>query len=257
MCECHHHTQHAGSMLSTTGFDFLAMGEWGIVLALFVTGFLGSFTHCIGMCGPFALSISEMRLMSLGRGKLQQRQKLKALFATPYYLGKAVTYTLLGALFYLASEILKNIPGINYVAFVLLSFVVAAFVMMGVNASVNLGGNLGLKFTWLIKVIEKQTKAIGSQFGIRGFATGMVLGLIPCGLVVASIAQAASYASNLPIMMLAVFAFGIATIPGLFLVALFGGVVLSSSSKKIFQILYALVMFYNAYILVVYALKLV
>lgn len=253
MCECEQHSEQANSMINAGGFDFMALGEWGIVLALFVTGFLGSFTHCIGMCGPFALSISEMRLMSLGSGKVKQSQKLMALFATPYYLGKAVTYTLLGALFYLASEVLKGIPGMNYLAFILLSMVVVAFIVMGINSSVSLGS---FKFTWLTKMIEKNTKAIGGQFGIKGFATGMVLGLIPCGLVVASITQAASYAESLPIMMLAVFAFGIATIPGLFLVALFGGVVLNSASKKIFQVLYAIVMFYNAYILIVYALKL-
>ncbi len=255
MCDCHHH-EDVSSAMNLEVFDFLALGDWGIIISLFITGFLGSFTHCIAMCGPFALSISEMRLMSLGNDKLKQVDKFKALFATPYYLGKAVTYTLLGGLFYIASEVLKNISGINYVAFILLSFVIVAFIMMGVSRSVSLGGKWGLKFMWLIKIIEKNTKAIGSQFGIKGFITGMILGLIPCGLVVVSITQAASYADNLFIMMLAVFAFGIATIPGLFLVALFGGSILNKTSKQIFKALYAIVMFYNAYILAVYALNL-
>ncbi len=256
MCECEQ-AQSALSMQYNGLFDFLALGEWNIVFILFITGFLGSFTHCIGMCGPFALSISEMRLMSLSPAKLTQSQKMMALFATPYYLGKAITYTLLGSIFFLASAMLKNVPMINYLAFILLVLVVLAFVLMGINNAVSFGGKPPIKFKWLIKLVEHYIKTIGSQFGIKGLITGMILGLIPCGLVIASITQAASYAQNLWVMGVAVFMFGIATIPGLFLVAFFGGVVLSSASKKIFKILYAVVMFYNAFVLLIYALKLV
>lgn len=54
----------------------------------FVLGFLGSF-HCIGMCGPLAMSLpdtasSNVYFMS---GRLL------------YNLGRAATYTFMGALF--------------------------------------------------------------------------------------------------------------------------------------------------------------
>jgi sulfite exporter TauE/SafE len=254
---CDHHEQHALSVQNTHFFDFLGIGNLNVIVILFITGFLGSFTHCIAMCGPFALSISEMRLMSLGPEKLTQRQKLLALFATPYYLGKATTYSLLGGIFYISLSALKNIPMINYLAFLLLMLISAAFMMMGISNSTSLGAKFSSKLKWLTGRIGGYVQAIGGQFGIRGFSTGMVLGLIPCGLVIVSITQAASYAQNVWIMLFAVFVFGIATIPGLFLVSFFGGMVLNSASKKIFRALYAAMMFYNAFLLLVYALKLV
>jgi sulfite exporter TauE/SafE len=256
MCEHHCHQGHADTMINLQFLDFLGLSEWSIVISLFITGLFGSFTHCIAMCGPFSLSISEMRLMSLGGKNMTQSRKIMALFATPYYLGKAVTYTIIGVVFYLASEMLKNIPGFHYLAFVLLSLIVVAFISMGFNASTNFSSKLGLNFNWMTKALERLTKTIGSQFGIRGFLTGMILGLIPCGLVVASITQAAAQAETIVIMMSATFAFGIATVPGLFITALFGGLMLNSTSKRVLSILYSLMMFYNAFILMKYALRL-
>jgi sulfite exporter TauE/SafE len=243
-------------MLDLQFLDFFGLSEWSIVISLFLTGLLGSFTHCIAMCGPFSLSISEMRLMTLGDKNMTQNRKILALFATPYYLGKAVTYTIIGAIFYLASEMLKSIPGVQYLAFTLLSLMVLAFISMGFNASTNITSKLSFNFNWITKILEILTKTIGSQFGIKGFLTGMVLGLIPCGLVVASITQAAAQAEALFIMMSATFAFGIATVPGLFITALFGGLILNATSKRILSLLYSLMMFYNAFILMKYALRL-
>lgn len=249
MCE-HHHS-------APSFWDFSAFGHWGVILSLFVMGFSGSFMHCIGMCGPFALAISQMRLMQIPSHTMTQMTKLNALLALPYYLGKAITYTLLTTLTYAVSHLLKNVPIANYLAFGFLMIVVAVFIIMGISSSVHLGGSSVTKFDWLTRLIKKYTSQINNQMGFRGIITGMILGLIPCGLVVAAITQAIALSPNLPLAIIAVFAFGMATIPGLFLISLVGSKVLGLTSKKIFKVIYGLVMFYNAYILTVYALKLI
>ena len=253
MCEHHQHHSHNHEL---PFYDFFGMGEAGVILTLLINGMLGSFSHCIGMCGPFALNISSMRLMEVPHSKMSQFSKIKALFAAPYYFGKATTYSIAAAIFYLLSEMLKNIPLAKYLGFILLVLVALAFVVMAIQQSVSLGLKLGGLTHKITKFIESAMKKIGSQYGWRGFVTGMVLGLIPCGLVVASITTATTYSDSLATVIAAVFLFGIATIPGLFLVSLLGGVAQSMRSKKTFKIAYSAFMLFNAYLLVSYAVRL-
>lgn len=250
---CEHHQNHHHEL---PFYDFLGMGEAGVLLTLLINGLLGSFSHCIGMCGPLALNISNMRLMELEPNKMTQFSKIKALFAMPYYMGKATTYSIAAAIFYLLSETLKEITIAKYIGFILLIAMALFFVALGIKQSVSLGlkfGNLSAKFT---KWVEHLMKKIGSQFGFKGFLTGMVLGMIPCGLVVASITTATTYSDSLATVVASVFLFGIATIPGLFLVSLLGGVGQTIRAKKAFKILYSVFMLFNAYLLVTYAVRL-
>ncbi|AEI89452.1 hypothetical protein midi_01176 [Candidatus Midichloria mitochondrii IricVA] len=55
---------------------------------MFVTGIVGSFTHCIGMCGPIAISQMSMRLMNLPKEKMTQKNKVLCAASIPYYIGK-------------------------------------------------------------------------------------------------------------------------------------------------------------------------
>ena len=63
-----------------------------LVLA-FTLGLFGSL-HCVGMCGPIALLIPLQR----------QRKGFRSLQLSAYFIGKTLTYTLMGLLFGLVGE---------------------------------------------------------------------------------------------------------------------------------------------------------
>jgi hypothetical protein len=67
MHECHHNT--------IDPFVFSFLGEYGMIIALIISGLLGGFTHCIGMCGPIAVAISTNRLLGIGNAEMSEFRK--------------------------------------------------------------------------------------------------------------------------------------------------------------------------------------
>lgn len=248
MSHCHHHTPDI--------ITFDAMGEYGIILSLFLIGLSGSFSHCIGMCGPIALSIGNLRMLTCESLPQSESTRFKIAFCLPYYLGKTCTYSILGLLFYLTKEMLADIPLMKSVASAFLILCAISFAFMGISGSVSLGIKLPkplLKFQkWIsVEVVDKL-----SPFGFKGFLQGMVLGLIPCGLVINSIILATASSQNALICTSAMMAFGLATIPGLFLVTYLGTSVFRMKFKRVIKLFYSIVMLISAYQMLKYALKL-
>lgn len=174
----------------------------GLLPLIFVSGVLGS-AHCIGMCGPFALT--------LGSSATGWRQNLVRQLV--YSIGRIVTYAFLGAVGGFAgmrlgayAQRLANVPAILAVgAGVLLVYqgLLAAGVIGRRTATATtvpcLGGSMLATF-------------------LRGpdwkhvFLAGLFTGMLPCGLVYGFLALAASSANMLQgtaIMTL----FGLGTIP--------------------------------------------
>lgn len=244
---CHHESN----------WELNIFGEYSIIINLLLLGLTGSFTHCIGMCGPFAVSISQIRLMSLNSSSINQIAKINAIAATPYYLGKTLTYIILMLLSYCAASSLKDLIILKYFIFILLITAVVTFIIMGIRGSTTLPkffSKIKIGF-WPMICIKMYKKNLG-QNGIRGFLSGFILGFIPCGLVIAAIIQAVSLSASPFIAIIAMFCFGIATVPGLLLISFFGTALINLRSKLIFRVLYSITMFYSAYNLSVYALKL-
>ena len=69
----------------------------GLLSSLFVTGLIGSATHCTGMCGPFALSQVAARLERIPAERMTEWRRLAGATLLPYHLGRATTYAVLGA----------------------------------------------------------------------------------------------------------------------------------------------------------------
>jgi sulfite exporter TauE/SafE len=173
----------------------------------------------------------------------------------PYYIGKAVTYALLALATYWLISFLPQVVLMKYIAFVVLVLVSCIFILLAINSSTH----IGLEFRWLSNFTSVVMKRLGggSQYGIRGFITGMVLGCIPCGMVMAALAQAVSGASSVIIVVLAMLAFGFGTIPGLLLLSFGGKQLRHGLSKKMFSVLYSIMMLYNGLMLLNYALNLI
>lgn len=250
MPHCHHH-HHA-----TFDLTFLPEGI-GIILTLFLNGLVGSFTHCIGMCGPIAFTQLSLKLMNHPKEKLTEVAKMKAALLLPYYFGKAATYGIFGIVFYLFSTNLSGIPYASTAAGVFLILTALLFVKAAISKKFGF-------FTFLesssSKVFSKQVARVNKRFslnpyGFRGFILGMILGLIPCGLVYSSLVSAVAGSSNMLIAFLSMFVFGIGTVPGLYVSAYAGGTIINSF-KKLFSLIFSITMLINAYLLIRYALKL-
>jgi sulfite exporter TauE/SafE len=244
MHNCHH---DLAIPLSNSLFGIEGLG---IVVTLFLTGLVGSFTHCIGMCGPFAVAQTSIRLMNIPKNKLSQKARFNASLLLPYYFGKTFTYCLLLILAYFVSENFKNSSTYKYFALFFLVSTALLFVRIAINKNFNL-----IKIPFLNKFFSNKVDLSHTK-GFKGFIAGATLGLIPCGLVYGAIVAALAVTDNLAISLIAIVSFGMATVPGLFITSYFGQYVLSKYSK-FFDYLFSAIMILNAVLLLGYALKLV
>lgn len=177
---------------------------------VFLGGLLGS-SHCIGMCGGFAVAV----------GLGTQSVKANAMRQGVWSLGRIATYTFGGAVAgYLGSRIGDwSAWSITQGALALLAGVL--LVIQGLLASgivprhpVRSGCKLQ-KYTWLLPVgrMLRPTDDRGTPGRLSDtFVAGIVTGFLPCGLVYAYLALAAAGASvwSGSIVMLV---FGLGTVP--------------------------------------------
>lgn len=183
------------------------MSEWIYsLLSGFAIGAMGSF-HCIGMCGPLALSIPAP----------QENKPALYTSISLYNLGRSMMYGMIGLLFGLLGtpfrlwglqQFISIIAGVLLLIFVLSRF------------------RFHLPFKWfndftnwvqvtLRSALQKE-KSMSSYFFI-----GLINGLLPCGLVYVAIVAALA-AGNAWLGGLVMFAFGLGTIPMMASLMLFG-----------------------------------
>lgn len=176
-----------------------------MILTGFLLGLLGSF-HCLGMCGPIALAISTHDKQRFISNKIM------------YNLGRTFTYGFLGFLigsigftFHLVG-LQKGVSIVMGAFIILISFYYK-------NSEKYL---LGKGFFGLGMVLKKK---LGKYMKMGGkpafFASGLVNGLLPCGMVymalLASLALQDPFEGTLYML-----AFGIGTIPLMLIVMLSG-----------------------------------
>jgi sulfite exporter TauE/SafE len=190
-------------------------GSLGLFLALFLSGLAGSLTHCVGMCGPFviaqvgaALDRPERRAAAYG-----VLQRLRGAALLPYHLGRMTTYAALGATAAGMVGFIANMAAFRVAAATLLA--IAAFAML----AQAVGRSLGVLDRILARFLPAQPPAVARNLiadptGWRGYALGMALGFLPCGLIYAALAAAA--AAGDPVRGAAAMgAFSLGTMPGL------------------------------------------
>ncbi len=163
-------------------------------------GLAGSF-HCIGMCGPLALSLP-----------LNSNTRSGRMFSIALYnFGRAVTYFLMGILFGAIGSTLF-LTGYQQVISISIGAVILFIVLFGnrLNAGIGFINRFHNRIKILLGRLLRQEKNVFSYFVI-----GLVNGLLPCGLVYLAIASAVATGSVLGggVLMLA---FGLGTIPLMF-----------------------------------------
>jgi len=216
------------------------------VLYIMGIAFLGSFGHCIGMCGGIVIAYSGTKIeQKWGKTK----QAISHLF---YSFGRIVTYMTLGAMF----GYIGGVASFNNTANGIM-WIVAGVAM--ILAGLSLLG----KIKFLVIIEHSLSKSIWYQQSFKSllrsqsllsfFLLGMLNGLLPCGLVY-SFAIIATSTGSAFLGALVMLIFGLSTIPALFSLGFFVGIFNQSSFRNIMirlaaiaVLLYGVFTIYNGY----------
>jgi sulfite exporter TauE/SafE len=212
------------------------------LLSIITIAILGSFGHCVGMCGGIVIAYSSTKVQSNWN---KSKQTLSHIL---YSLGRVVTYTILGALFGFLGSVTTFNSTTNG-----LFLIFTGIVMLLVGLS--LFGKL--KFLTLIEhSVSKQVwyqksfkKLIASNSLMSFYLLGMLNGLLPCGFVYFFAITAASTGSAL-YGALVMLIFGLSTIPALFSLGFFVGLFKQSEFRNLMIKLASIaVILYGIYII--------
>lgn len=177
---------------------------------MFVLGLISSL-HCVQMCGPIVLSYS-VALESLTHSSTKSTVSSLLRNHIAYNFGRILTYSVLGAIAGFAGEtmtIVGRISGLSHVLALVAGFsmIVVGIVMLGILPSRSLANRF-------LRVPASFLRSAGSLVNAPGsgkrFVLGLLLGLLPCGLVYAALLKA--MAAGTPAFgAVNMFAFGLGT----------------------------------------------
>jgi sulfite exporter TauE/SafE len=188
----------------------------GLLLGLAAAGASGSLVHCVPMCGPFVLGQVSDRLACLPVHLLCQARRLRSGALLPYHLGRLTTYAALGAIAALAGGGVARLPWLGRFAGVFLLLGAILFLGQLVRA-LRLRPAMPAGWTAAFGRLAAQ---IDCTRPAGGFLCGLLLGLLPCGLLYAALAVAAAATPwGGAARMLA---FGLGTVPALVTVGVAG-----------------------------------
>jgi sulfite exporter TauE/SafE len=178
------------------------------ILAGLAFGFFGS-VHCVGMCGPLALSLP-------GADRLPARFLVDRLL---YNLGRAVTYTALGGAVGLVGRGAALAGAQQALSIGVGGLMLGAAVVPWVSRQVRRLEQAPSA------ILQRVTRPMGALYESGGagamLVIGLLNGLLPCGFVYAALATAVT-AGDVADSMTFMAAFGIGTGPALLAVSLLG-----------------------------------
>jgi len=216
------------------------------LLTIISIAFLGSFGHCIGMCGGIVLAYSSIKIDP------KSSKVSKTVAHLLYNMGRVLTYTILGAVFGALGGVATFSNTANGILLIIagLAMVLAGLSLMG-----------KIKFLTVIEHSISSSsfyknsfqKILHSKSNISFFLLGMLNGLLPCGFVYFFAITAASTASPL-YGALVMFIFGISTIPAMFSLGFLSSLASATSFRNMMMslssvavIIYGLFTLYNGY----------
>jgi len=201
--------------------------------ALFMMGLVGG-AHCIGMCGGFVVLAQGAGASAAGGVRL-----------AAYLSGKTVTYALLGIVAGAVGHLVMAFAG----AQTALSIVVGVFlVVIGLGAAGVIPERLPGFSTVGPWIGRSLGRLVGSSGAKAPLVLGLLNGLLPCGLVYAALAKAATTGSVVGgAAQMAVF--GIGTMPALALTGWIGGRIGPVARRRLARIGGWLVVAFGLYVL--------
>ena len=216
------------------------------ILTIISIAFLGSFGHCIGMCGGIVVAYSTIKIEPAS-------SKVSKTFAHLLYnFGRVLTYSLLGAIFgFLGGVVLfSNVANGALLIFAGIVMVLAGLSLMGKIKFLTL-----IEHSFSSSPLYKRTfqRVLNSKSNLSFFLLGMLNGLLPCGFVYFFAITAASTADPLwGALVMAIF--GLSTVPAMFGVGFLASLASATSFRNMMMslssvavIVYGIFTIYNGY----------
>ena len=203
------------------------------ILSIITVAFLGSFGHCLGMCGGIVIAYSSTKI----------DPKLHTLFQglshLMYSLGRITTYMVIGAVFGAIGGVVSFSSG----AIATLTIIAGVFMIL---AGLSIAGKL--QFLTLLEHsfsrsewYQKAFRAILESRSLYSFyALGLLNGLLPCGLVYFFAVTAASTGSAFWGAMVMLI-FGLSTVPSMMGLGFFTSIFTHTTMRKTMMNLAAIV----------------
>jgi len=196
------------------------------IVTIIAIAFLGSFGHCVGMCGGIVMAYSSTKV------KNGWSKKLQALVHLFYSLGRITTYVIYGAIF----GFIGSVVTFSHTTSGLLLIVTGTMMVL---VGLSLMGKI--RFLTILEhscskstLYQKTFKKLLSSNSIMSFyLLGALNGLLPCGFVYAFAIMAAGTGSALwgaTVMLI----FGLSTLPALFSLGFFIGLFKQSDLRDLF-----------------------
>ena len=177
-----------------------------ILITAIVLGLMGSF-HCVGMCGPIALSLPL-------RGNNVWQKTGGGLL---YNIGRTVTYGAMGAIFGLIGQ------GFHLLGFQqLISILMGSFMIVSVTLPFIFRNRIPGNFEFFTAPLRRAIQQLFRTRSYKGlFLIGLLNGLLPCGLVYLAIAGAIG-TGNVYLGIAFMVLFGLGTLPMMLLISWIG-----------------------------------
>ncbi len=195
------------------------------LFSIITIAFLGSFGHCIGMCGGIVIAYSSTKVQSKWNKTTQSIAHLL------YSLGRVTTYGFLGALFGLlggVATLSREASG------TLLILAAVAMILAGLSLAGKIKFLTAIEHSFSKNAWYQRNfkRLLHSNSLFSFYLLGMLNGLLPCGFVYFFAITAASTASPLwgAVVMII---FGLSTIPALFSLGFFVGWFNKSSFRSV------------------------
>lgn len=184
------------------------------MLASFLLGLLGSLGHCVGMCSAVIILFDRQPIF---------QNKFAWILA---HAGRVTTYSMLGLLFGAFGQTLFTLDKLQAALSILFGIIAFYFA----SAFIGLTPSPELLFSGLTKRWGQAMRGFKPASRLSPYLLGLLWGLLPCGLVLTALIAAMASANALQ-GALAMFIFGVATIPSLFAVKWLA----SKSTSRIFS----------------------
>ena len=212
------------------------------IITIISIAFLGSFGHCIGMCGGIVIAYSSTKI---DNGWSKTRQAISHVL---YSFGRITTYVILGFIFGFVGGV---VTFDNMTSGILLLTTGVLMILVGLSLSGKLRFLTSLEHSVSKSKLYQQTfrSLVGSDSLISFYLLGMLNGLLPCGFVYVFAITAASTGSPLwgAFVMLI---FGLSTLPAMFSLGFFVGIFKQIALRNLFiNIASILVILFGIYIM--------
>ncbi|RBQ32005.1 beta-carotene 15,15'-monooxygenase [Arcobacter sp. FW59] len=220
------------------------------LISIISIALLGSFGHCIGMCGGIVVAYSSSKIKD-------DYTKVRQIIAHLMYgFGRVTSYSFLGAIFgFLGSIVAFSSITKGFLFFLTgILLVIVGFSLLG---KLKFLTKIEHSFSKSVTYQKIFRKVISSDSFFSFYLVGILNGFLPCGFVYVFAIMAASTASALQGAFI-MFIFGLCTIPALFVLGFFVGIFKQSNLRNIFMklasilvIVFGLFTMYKGFIFIV------